>query len=512
MGRKDAKTQRRKGQLTVNHVASLRPCVLAPAVRLSLLASVCLTLPLRAQITSSEYAARRDSLAGRIGNGVVIAFGGGAPGSHFGPVFPGPAFRYLTGYEFADAALVMVVRGGRGTSTLYVTRSTPRRALYYGEEPDSAAIARELGLASRPAGALTAVADSLASAGLPVYCLRDVEDADFATADSLTRGGQFLRALAARHPNTAVQDAYPTLDLIRARKSDAELALIRKAAEISVAGHVELMNRIEPGMHEYDLQAIIEYTFRRGGAERPAYGSIIGAGPNGTQLHYMKDRRELKPGEVVVIDAAAEFDGYAADVTRTIPVSGSYTPEQRALYQVVRDGQAAAERNSKPGLSIQAAQDSSLDVRARGLAALGLIESPTATFDPPWPADCQRSPRACEQVSLFAIHGISHGLGLAVHDPLQAYSRDRTLKQGDAFTIEPGLYITPKLLDILPDTPKNRAFAAKVRAAVERYKDTGVRIEDDYVITESGLEWTSRAPRELDEIEALIRKRTRPLP
>src|ERR1043166_5364022 len=192
MGRKDAKTQRRKGQLTVNHVASLRPCVLAPAVRLSLLASVCLTLPLRAQITSSEYAARRDSLAGRIGNGVGIAFGGRTPVSDFGPFYQVPAFRYLTGYEFADAALVMVVRGGRGTSTLFVTRSTPRRALYYGEEPDSAAIARQLGLASRPASDLTAVADSLAAAGLPVFGLRDVEDADFATADSPPRGGAFL--------------------------------------------------------------------------------------------------------------------------------------------------------------------------------------------------------------------------------------------------------------------------------------------------------------------------------
>jgi Xaa-Pro aminopeptidase len=179
---------------------------------------------------------------------------------------------------------------------------------------------------------------------------------------------------------------------------------------------------------------------------------------------------------------------------------------------VVRDGQAAAERNSKPGLSIQAAQDSSLDVRARGLAALGLIESATATFDPPWPADCVKSPRACQQVSLFAIHGISHGLGLAVHDPIQAYYGDKTFKKGDAFTIEPGVYVTTKLLDILPDTPKNRAFKAKVRAAVLKYQDTGVRIEDDYVITDQGLEWITRAPREIDEIEALYKQRRGAIP
>src|SRR5258706_1501526 len=328
-------------------------------VRLALLAAVCFSAPLSAQITSNEYSARRDSLAARVGTGVLIAFGGRKPVSDFGPFYQIPAFHYLTGYEYAEPALIVVARQGHGASTLFVTRSTPRVALYYGAEPDSAALARELGLASRPAADLAAVADSLAALGLPVYGLRDVEDQDFAAADSLTRGGQFLRALAARHPALSVQDAFPIVDQLRARKSDAELALIRKAAEISVAGHVDLMNRIEPGMHEYDLQAIIEYSFRRGGAERPAYGSIVGAGPNGTQLHYMKDRRELKPGDVVVVDAAAEFGGYAADVTRTIPVSGSYTAEQRALYQVVRDGQAAAERNSKPGLSIQAAQDSS---------------------------------------------------------------------------------------------------------------------------------------------------------
>ncbi|HTL05708.1 MAG TPA: aminopeptidase P N-terminal domain-containing protein [Gemmatimonadales bacterium] len=481
----------------------MRAKSLGPAVLLALAAAA----PLRAQISSGEYAARRDSLATRVAEGVVVAFGGRTPVADFGPFYQLPAFRYLTGYEYADAALVMVVHQGRGTSTLFVNRSTPRRALYYGEEPDSAALVRELGLASRGAADLARVMDSLAAAQPKVYGLRHFEDADFAATDSLTRGGQFLRALAARHPGLVVLDAHPMVDQLRARKSPAELALIRKAAEISDQGHLELMRQIEAGMHEYDLQAIIEYTFRRGGAERPAYGSIVGAGPNGTQLHYMKDRRELKPGEIVVVDAAAEFAGYTADVTRTIPVSGVYSPEQRALYQVVRDGQAAAERNSLPGKSIQAAQDSSLDVRARGLAALGLIESPTATFDPPWPADCAQRPRACQQVSLFAIHGISHGLGLAVHDPLQAYYGDGTFKQGDAFTIEPGVYVSTKLLEILPDTPKNRIFRDKVRKAVERYQNNGVRIEDDYVITEKGLEWITRVPREIDEIEAVYRQR-----
>lgn len=461
-----------------------------------------------AQITAAEHAARRDSLAARIGNGVVIALGGRTPISDFGPFYQLPAFRYLTGYEYADAGLLILIRDGRAETTLFVNRSTPRRSLYYGAEPDSAGLARDLLLRSRPAADLLPAADSLAGLGLPVYQLKDFEDADFAQADSMTRGTQFIAAIKARHPGLEVKDAHLILDQLRARKSDAEMALIRKAAAISAAAHKELMQKLEAGMHEYDMQAIIEAAFRRGGAERPAYGSIVGAGENGTQLHYMKDRRAALPGEVVVIDAAGEYQGYAADVTRTIPVSGTYTGEQRAIYQLVRDAQSAAERNSKTGMSIQAAQDSSIDVRSRGLAALGLIESSTATFDPPWPADCQRSPRACQQVMLFAIHGISHGLGLAVHDPIQAYYGDRTFKIGDAFTIEPGIYVHQKLLDILPDTPRNRAFIAKVKDAVLRYQNTGVRIEDDYVITKSGTEWITPAPREIQEIEAITRKRS----
>src|ERR1700759_4238099 len=147
---------------------------------------------------------------------------------------------------------------------------------------------------------------------------------------------------------------------------------------------------------------------------------------------------------------------------------------------MVRAAKAAAERNSKPGKLASAAQDSSVAVRAKGLAELGLIESESATFDPPWQADCTRNPASCRQSQFWMIHGISHGLGLAVHDPMQSSYGDRTYKPGDVFTIEPGIYISTRALDALPDTPKNRAFIAKVKAKVAKYENTGVRIEDDY--------------------------------
>ncbi|HVX38265.1 MAG TPA: M24 family metallopeptidase [Gemmatimonadaceae bacterium] len=384
-------------------------------------------------------------------------------------------------------------------------------AFYYGWRPDSASVRKTQHMMARSSGALGAFADSVARIGLPIYTLDDFEDADFARADTLTRGRVFVRELAARHPGLVVKDAHPIVDQLRARKSPAEVALIKKAAEISSEGHRAAMLTANPE-HEYELRAALEYEFTRLGASRPAYGSIVGAGVNGTQLHYMKDSAAAKPGDLVVMDAAGEYEGYAADITRTIPVSGTYTPEQRAIYQIVRDAQAAAERNAKPGLSAQAAQDSAVAVRARGLAKLGLIESVDASFDPPWQVNCQRQPASCRQAMFWMIHGISHGLGLAVHDPVQFNYGDHTYKPGDVFTIEPGIYISTRMLDALPDTPKNREFIARVKSAVQKYENTGVRIEDDYVITQTGVERLSTAPREIDEIETLMKQRRRIVP
>jgi Xaa-Pro aminopeptidase len=464
-----------------------------------------------AQIPEREYAARRDSLAKRVNSGVVIGFGGRTPISDFGPFHQLPAFHYLTNFDEPDAAFVMVVRHGAGSTTLFVTPAEPRSAFYYGWRPDSAAVRRLHALTARSFTALASVADSLAETGLPFYTLNDFEDADFARADSLTRGRAFVHSIAERHSGLVIKDAHPFVDQLRAKKSAAEIALLKRAAEISSEGHRAAMLAPVP-QHEYELQAVLEYNFTRLGGTRPAYGSIVGSGQNGTQLHYMKDRGATKPGDVVVMDAATEYDGYAADITRTIPVSGAFTPEQRKIYQLVRDAQAAAERNAKPGRSAAAAQDSSVAVRARGLAALGLTQSEDATFDPPWQANCDRTPAACKQANFWMIHGISHGLGLAVHDPAQFSYGDHVYKPGDVFTIEPGIYVSARMLDALPDTPKNRAFIAQVKPVVARYENTGVRIEDDYLITETGLERLSSAPREIAEIEALMKKRTRTIP
>src|SRR5438552_1577765 len=170
---------------------------------------VCAAGVLAAQIPEREFAARRDSLAKRIDSGVVIAFGGRTPVTDFGPFHQIPAFHYLTNFDEPDAAFVMVVRHGIGTTTLFLTPAEPRSAFYYGWRPDSAAVKRTLGITARPFTALTTFADSVAGLGLPIYTLRDFEDADFARTDSLTRGRVFVQTLAERHPGLVVQNAHP---------------------------------------------------------------------------------------------------------------------------------------------------------------------------------------------------------------------------------------------------------------------------------------------------------------
>jgi Xaa-Pro aminopeptidase len=489
-----------------------------PTVRLARLAALATVLAATASLrdasaqpvpepTLDEYAARRAALAARIDSGIVLAFGGRTLVHDFHAFFQLPSFRYLTNLNEPDAALLMVVRGGRDESTIYLAPVEPRSAFYYGTRVDSTSSMARLGLRGRSFAALAGDLDSLVRTGLPLYHIPDVETTDFARLDTLTRGQEMVKALGRTHPSLSIRNAMPHVLAIRARKSEAELALLRQAIEISSAGHRAAMLTADP-QHEFELKAALEFEFTRRGAERPAYGSIVGAGANAGTLHYMKDGDPVRPGDLVLMDAGAEFRGYAADVTRTIPVSGTYTPAQRAIYQLVLDAQKAAERNSEAGMSMRAATDSSEAVRVRGLAALGLIESEDALYDPPWRANCEANPASCRQANLWMIHGITHGIGLAVHDPLQGSYGDGTFKEGDAFTIEPGLYISTRSLDALPDTPRNRRFRAYVAERVKQYEHTGVRIEDSYLITKQGLERISAlVPREIAEIEALMAQR-----
>src|SRR4051812_41755006 len=199
--------------------------------RISLVAAAVVAAAPRPQTPASEFVARRDSLAARIDSGIVVAFGGRTLVNDFGTFFQLPAFHYLTNYDEPDAAFVMTVRHGVGNSTLFITPADPRRAFYYGWRPDSAEVKRVHGVSARSFSALNAALDSLANTGLPIYTLDDFEDADFARADSLTRGKVAARSLRAKYPSLRIADAHPIVDSLRARKSPAEIALLKKAAE-----------------------------------------------------------------------------------------------------------------------------------------------------------------------------------------------------------------------------------------------------------------------------------------
>src|SRR5439155_20707794 len=174
--------------------------------------------------------------------------------------------------------------------------------------------------------------------------------------------------------------------------------------------------------------------------------------------HYNADNRSIEPGDVVVMDIGASYRGYAADVTRTVPANGTYSPDQRQIYQIVRDAQAAAERQAKPKGPAAAMDDSATAVLAAGLGRLGLIESPTATFG----FVSGGVTREMAQYRMYYMHGLGHGIGLEVHDPDQFYFPPGVIAEGSAFTIEPGIYVRGNLLETLANTPRNRAMIAKI--------------------------------------------------
>lgn len=447
-----------------------------------------------AQITAGEYAERRAALAGRLPDGLFIVRGAESPSRDYMPYFQSIGMLYLSGYREPDAALVLHKNGSRQDWTLFVQTKVPSEEVWSGRRygPDSAS--KATGIPARPITEFEATVDSLLR-----ISPRLAFHADLAGGDTLNNDAEFLNELRRKHDGLQVTGANSVVTQLRSKKSAAELDLIQRAAAISMEAHAEAARALEPGMNEFEIQSLIEYTFRRYGADRPAYTSIVGSGLNSTVLHYNRNDRYMKEGELLLIDAGASFGGYAADITRTFPVGGRFTPEQRAVYQIVRDAQTAAEKAAQPGVAWRDVGRAASEVIAQGLTQLGLIESPTATYECGTPD----RPRQCPQVSLYYMHSLGHGIGLQVHDPDQ---KDRTgIGVGSAYSIEPGIYVRQELLDIIPRAG-NEALLSKIAAAVRKYANIGVRIEDNYVVTEDGVKWITCVAREANEVEALMRE------
>jgi len=267
---------------------------------------------------------------------------------------------------------------------------------------------------------------------------------------------------------------------MRLYKGAEETRLMRKAAKISAAAHVRAMQACRPGMMEYELEAELLYEFKKGGSLFPAYPPIVGGGANGCILHYTDNNAELHDGDLVLIDAAAEIDGYAADITRSFPANGKFSSEQRALYDVVLAAQLAAIEQVKPGNHWNDPHEGALRVLTHGLKDLGLLDGEVDGLIEN--AGYKR----------FYMHRTGHWLGMDVHD-VGDYKVDdvwRLLEPGMTLTVEPGLYIPAGTQDV-----------------DERWWNIGIRIEDDVLVTREGNEVLSRdAPKTVDEIEALMRR------
>jgi Xaa-Pro aminopeptidase len=254
------------------------------------------------------------------------------------------------------------------------------------------------------------------------------------------------------------------LSELRARKEPEELFLLQRAIDITTEAHLEAIRSIEPGMHEYEIEAVIEFVFKRNGAEYPAFPSIVASGENSVILHYQSNRRQMQRQDMVVMDIGAEYHGYAADVTRTVPVDGVFSDEQRAVYEIVLQAYEAAVAAARPGVSMLVPHTAAQEAIAAGLLNLGIMSDPESVRD-------------------FFPHGTSHYLGLWTHD-VGDYG---ILQPGNVITIEPGIYIRPD---------------SEVDA---KYWNVGIRIEDDVLITEDGNRVLSAAaPRSVEDIEALM--------
>ena len=265
---------------------------------------------------------------------------------------------------------------------------------------------------------------------------------------------------------------------MRLLKSEQEIEVMKRAAEITTEAHIRAMKAVKPGMYEYQLEAEYLYAFNKNGARAPAYNSIVGGGNNACILHYVDNNCELKDGDVVLVDAGCEYKYYASDVTRTFPVNGTFTEEQKLIYSIVLEAHKQSIDQLQPGNKWNLAHEKSVEVIVEGLIDLGLIKS------------SKQEAIDNGEYAKFYMHRIGHWLGMDVHD-VGSYKQDgdwRDLEPGMVMTIEPGIYILDSL-----------------EGVDDKWKGIGVRIEDDVLVTKKGFEvLTPNIPRSIEEVENTV--------
>jgi Xaa-Pro aminopeptidase len=410
---------------------------------------------------------------------------------------------YLTNLKQNNATLVLIKDGGSVREILFMPKRNPQFETWNGKMYSNEEATRISGLktiveGSESANFIQSIKDkkafattsgSFTNSFVPetLYLLKG-------SPREYRKEIEFTKTLS----GYKIEDASPIFAELRLIKSPLEIKLLQHAIDITTEAQMRSMAMVGRAKMEYEVQAEVEYTFRRRNADFWGYPSIVGCGPNATTLHYEEAQGEINSGDVLLMDVGAEYDHYTADVTRSYPVDGKFTKEQAEIYQIVYDAQEAAAKAAKPGASFDDVSDAADEVIKKGLAKLGLITAPDAMYQATFQGKTVEMP----QYRIWYMHGLGHWLGMNVHD---VGEYDTPLKAGMVFTNEPGIYIRGDALEYIPDMPANKEFLTKVRAAFEKYKNTGVRIEDDLLVTNSGVEWmTKNLPRSIADIESFM--------
>ncbi len=397
-------------------------------------------------------------------------------------------FFYLTGFEEPDA-IAVIAPSQEKKFTLFLRPRDPERAIWDGYR----------------AGVEGAVSDYSADEAFPIVDfdakLPEILDGPaslyyaFGHANSeldekIIRQLTLMRETNRRplEPPQTIIDPTSILHEMRVFKSEAEVEIMQRAADIAAAAHVEAMQTARAGMKEYEVEAMLEASFRRQGAAGSSYTSIVGSGANATTLHYITNQDTLRDGDLLLVDAGAEYLGYASDITRTFPINGKFTEAQRDIYDLVLKTQMSCIDMVRPGVRLEDLKTHSVEMLTEGMVKLGLLKGdPVKLIEE-------------KKYMQFYMHNLGHFLGIDVHDAGRYYfnGESRPAEPGMVMTIEPGLYISPDTKNIPEEF--NQDVPAK-------YLGIGVRIEDDVLVTEKGARvLTDKVPKDGGEIEALMAK------
>ncbi len=428
------------------------------------------------------FARRRAAYLARLGTDEVAVFTAALPQTRSRdvdhPYRQDSDFYYLTGFPEPEAVAVFLPGRKKGQFVLFCREYDPHKAIWEGRHAGTKGARKRYGADQAfPIDRLDELMPELLAGRARLhYALGRDEAFD----RRLTGWIGAVKAQVRKGVRAPEEIVDPDRDLheMRLIKSAEEIAALRRAMEISARAHVRAMQVCRPGLYEYQIEAELVYEFMRGGARSPAYPSIVAGGDNACILHYTDNDAELRDGDLLLIDAGAEYDGYAADITRTFPVNGHFSPPQLALYELVLEAQLAAIDKVRPGNHWNEPHEAAVKVLTKGLVKLGLLEGR--------PSRLIRK----EAYKDFYMHRTGHWLGMDVHDVGHYKIGDdwRELQPGMVLTVEPGLYISKGCKQV-----------------ARRWRGIGIRIEDDVLVTEDGCEvLTAAVPKTVEAIESLM--------